>query len=228
MKRKGISASKLKFWVFLMFLVLSILFSLSLGILDINQATLEGFLKANPYFSKVIFLGIMTIAVATTLPVNLIALAGLFVFDFYILLLMVFVSIFLGLIIMYFIAKKLGKEGFEEYAGIEGTKTNILHKLMKKHKYPLMTLLSFVYFFPSNMAGVTAAFTGTEFSKFFAISFLGNAINIIFFVILVRGIMIKGIVLILISFFLLVLNTLIPIIVYRKNIKGVFKLVFIK
>ncbi len=226
MKKKRVSASKLKFWIFLVFLILSTLFSISLGIFDIDQTAVEGFLKANPYFSKLVFFGIMTIAVATTLPVNLIALAGLFVFDFYILLLMVSISILLGVVIMYFIAKQLGEKGFEEYAGINGTRINVLHKLMKEHRYPLMTLLSFVYFFPSNMAGVTAAFTGTEFPKFFVISFFGNAINIIFFIILAKGIMVNNFLISSVSLVILILNTLVPLVIYRKNIKNVFRLVF--
>lgn len=228
MKEERISASKIKFWFLIAFILFSTLFSLSLGIFDINQSTIETFLKDNSYFSKIIFLIIMTIAVATTLPVNLVSLAGLFVFDFQILIVMTLISITLGVLIMYLIAKSLGEKGFEEYAGIKGSRINILHKLIKKHKYSLMIILSFVYFFPSNMAGITAAFTRTKLSKFFVISFLGNAINIIFFITLARGILIKDLALALISTILLIANTAIPLVYYRKNIKDVAKLVLAK
>jgi uncharacterized membrane protein YdjX (TVP38/TMEM64 family) len=191
-----------------------------------DQDTVQRIFFSDPEYRIVMFLIIMTIAVATTLPVNIIALAGLFIFDFYLLLCMLVISIIMGVFIMYFLAKKMGEKGFEEYASVNNTRASKIKKTMKNHRYSLMILLSFVYFFPSNMAGLTATFTKTKFSKFFWIAFCGNALNIIFFITLAKGVLIKNSAMIIASIVVLICTSILPILIYKTRIKRVIQILY--
>jgi len=89
-----------------------------------------------------------------------------------------------------------------------------------------LLILNSFYFFPSTLAHVVAGLTKTRFWKFIIPTMIGNFINFFFLGLLTLGISEGNYNYVYLSFGILVLNSLIPLLIYRKRVKEILKVSF--
>jgi len=223
---KKINAKRLRFYIFIAFVVLSILLVFFSGIMNYNEGTIGNLLLKYDYISMPIYILLVSIAIATTLPVSVAVLAGFFIFTLYELILLTILGMIAGIYFLFYASRKFGKEGFKEYVKLKGERLKAFRNLLEADSTSLIVLLTFVYFFPSNLAGVVAGITNTKFYRFAIICLIGNLINSAAFIFLAYGIYILSWIYIIPSSIVLVLNTAVPLYIYRKHMKDIIILAF--
>jgi len=206
-----------------------ILASLSLFLfadkLGLDQKLSAGNLENN-LPSVIIYLAWMTFASATTLPISLVLIPGILLFSFQWAIILSFIGIVLGALIIYYLTIFLGKDFVEDYVGVQGKKLRVVKKMVEENSFGFLLILNSFYFFPSTLAHVVAGLTKTRFWKFIIPTMIGNFINFFFLGLLTLGISRGNYNYVYLSFGVLVLNSLIPLLIYRKRVKEILKVSF--
>jgi len=216
---------KIKFWalVILIFASLSLFFFADKLGIDNNLST--GNLQ-NDIPSVIIYILWMTFASATTLPISVILVPGILLFSFQWAIILSFIGIILGAVIMYYLTIILGKDFVDEYVGKHGEKLRIVRSMIKKNSFGILLALNSFYFFPSTLAHVVAGLTKTKFWKFIIPTIIGNFINFFFLGLLTLGFSEGNYNYVYTSLVILVLNSLIPLIIYRKHLMDILRVSF--
>jgi len=219
---------RIKFWIFISFLVLSFLLVLFVGALNFNETALGNFLSKGMIISPILYTLLIVITSSTSLPSSIVALAGLALFPLYLLIPLTVIGMFAGLCFMFYFAKQFGEEGLRSYSKIEGNKLKAFVKLLKLDSTSFVVLFTFFYFLPSNLASVAAALGDMKFKKFVLITLVGNFLNLGGFIFLSYGVYSANLYIILPSAMVLVADSLIPLYIYRRNIEDIVLFIFNK
>lgn len=210
-------------------LIVFVLFSVSLiffaSFLSYNQETIAAKLTES-YTPWIIFLVLVTLASATTLPITAVAIPAVFLFPFWWTLIFGFFGIMIGAFIVYFTSRYLGRSFVKEYVEKRGGKVKAINEVIESNSLEILLLLNCVYIFPSNLAHMTAAVTETKFWKFWAAMIIGNFTNYFSLLLLFYGVFWYNFNYISIAVILLVSVNFIPLSLYSKHLKTVWALAF--
>ena len=217
-----ISSKKIKFFVFIIFFLSTLLLFFFAGAVHYNSESITGFLKAYGSFAVIIYMLLIALASATTLPITLVLIPGVIIFSFINSLIYAMFGIILGAIFTYFFSRYTGKDFLNEYA----EKRKKLKNLIEKNSLPIVMILNFVYFFPSNLAHITAGITGLKFSKILIATIAGNFFNIFAILLIILGFYSSNNPYIFAGITILAASSLVPFIVYRKKVLSLIELVY--
>jgi uncharacterized membrane protein YdjX (TVP38/TMEM64 family) len=222
-RKMGDKKNKLKFIIFIAVAVISILLVLFVGIFNYNVENVKGLISSHIIISIIIYIGLIAVASATTLPITVTLIAGILVLSFKEALLYALIGVYLGAFLLYLFSIKTGKGILHYYA--KGEKLKILDKLIHENAFSLVILLNFVYFFPSNLAHIVAGITNLKLRKFF-IAMFGNLINTSSVAIIILGILNQNYIYVSAGIIILVLVTVIPLYIYRRHMRDLIILGF--
>ncbi len=217
---------KIKFVIFLIFITFALTSVFFAGKLGYNIENIQELLLEYYYTSILIYIILISIASATTLPISIIAIPGILVFSFWSAVLYAFVGILLGAMFVFFISRYFGKSFIKEYVELKGGRLKKLNEIVEERSFKMIILLNFVYFFPSNLAHMVAGLTKTPFHKFLFATSAGNFANFLAVVILVQGIVYLNYYYIFSSILILILTTLLPLYFYRKHVRDIIILAY--
>lgn len=226
MKNKGFDAKKIKFILFIIFAVLSLVVVFFAGYLKWDIDVIKNLISMYYLLSILIYIILVAIAAATTLPISVIVAAGILIFSFPVAVLYAFIGILIGAYFVFLITRYSGKEFFKEYSRLKGGKLKAFNILLESNAFSFLMLLNFVYFFPSNLAHMVAGITNTKFSKFLFATAAGNFPNTFAVALFIEGLYKTNNIYIIISVCILILATAIPLYIYRKHMKDVIVLAF--
>lgn len=178
--------------------------------------------------SILIYIGWITLATATTLPITVVLVPGIFLFTFKWAMFYGFLGLIIGGLVIYFLSWYLGREFVREYMGIKKGKLKLLDELIEKDPFKLVLVLNCVYFFPSNLAYAMAGITDLKFWKFLFATIIGNFSNFYAVGLLTIGARSGSYLHITSGVIILVLVTLIPLIIYREHLKEIMRVIFSK
>jgi len=217
---------KLKFYSFITFFILSLSLILFSGLFHFNLTSIGSLLERYDNAASVIYVTLITLATATTLPINVTILSGMLVFPVYYIILLTLIGVLIGVHILFYMSRNITEDEFRRYTKIRKDKLKDIVDLLRKDSLAFVVLLTFVYAFPSNLAGMIAGFTKMKLYKFVTISIIGHGISATSVILMVHNLYIGNSLNVAIFLTILILNTLIPIIIFRKSIKDVFDLAF--
>jgi len=216
----------LKGIIFIILIVISISAFLFADYLNYDVQTIKSLISQNYYLSVFIFLILIIVAAITTLPISVASIPGVLVFSLVNTVFYVMIGIVVGAFILYYLSKWLGKKFVDEYAELKGGKLRAFNELMHENSFRFVILLDFVYFFPSNLAHMVAGITNLKISKFLFATIVGNFLNSFSIILLIFGIINQNISHIVIASLVLALTTLIPLYIFRRDIKDILILSF--
>jgi len=222
-----VNIKKIKFYILLFMIVVSLSLYLFANELGINQSLVAGELENSPASILVYILWII-LANLTTLPVTFILIPGIFLFSFKYVILFSYIGIIFGASITYYLSMYLGKDFVDDYTSVNGTKIRILKEMVNKNPFQILIVLNCFYFFPSTLSYVAAGVTKTNFWKFISAVIIGNFLNFFFLGVLILGIYEGNNYYIYTSLTALILVSLAPLIIYRKYIKEIIIVTFSK
>jgi uncharacterized membrane protein YdjX (TVP38/TMEM64 family) len=220
--------AKTKWVIFLGIVILSLVITFFAGYLNYSVDHVQSLILHYKAISILIYIALIAIAAATTLPITVALIAGILVFTFTEALLYAFLGVYIGAFVMYILSIKTGKEAFHEYGKLGTGKLKILNRLLHKHSFSLALLFSFVYFFPSNIAHIVAGVTNMNFWKFSFVTIVGNFPNVFAVALLVVGVLRVNTFYFVSAIIILILVTIIPLYVYRKHMKDIILIAFSK
>ena len=117
-----------KFIIFLTVTVLSLALVLFVGILHYNVESIKNLISNYYSLSIIIYILLIAIAAATTLPITVTLIVGILFFSFGIAILYAFLGVYLGALFMYLFSRLTGRGILEYYA--RGSKLKALNKLI--------------------------------------------------------------------------------------------------
>jgi len=220
-------SKEVKFYVFSIFSILSVALIFLAGILHYNTQSVSNLLLNYRNTALIIYVVLIAIAAATTLPISVVLVAGIFIFSFWEALLYAFLGIYLGSIAVYFFAKHTGKDFINEYTNLKGEKLKALHKLIKEKSLSLVILLNAVYFIPSNIGHIIGGILNMNFLMFLFAITIGNFPNVVGVALIVLGVY-SNYIYFFIGIVIIVLNTAVPLYIFRKHIRELVIIAFSK
>lgn len=215
---------KIRFVIFLAIIIISVIIVLFAGILHYNVESVKNLISNYYSISIIIYVVLIAIAAATTLPITVTLIAGILLFSFWAALFYAFLGVYLGALVMYLFSRLTGRGILENYA--KGRKLKALTKLIHGDKFGIVLLLNLVYFFPSNLAHIIAGITKLDFWKFSLATIIGNYPNVFAVALLTQGALIISARYIILSVIILTLVTAIPLYIYRRHMRDMLLLGF--
>lgn len=218
--------SKSKFFLFIIFLVLSVLIAISSGYFSINLTFIEAFSKINPIVSASLYNLIYIILGAFSFSTNVMTGIGVFLFPKYLVVIYSMIGIMGSSIIDFYIARKLGRNYVRNYIEKRGGKLEKFDKIIEKDTFKTIFALSAVIFVPPAISYFLGGVMKINLKKYSLAIFLGNFFNIVFLVYLFSGFINSNTIQILVSIIGLTIITSIALYMYNGEIKDIFKLSF--
>ena len=220
--------NKTKFIIFLIIAVISLAVVVFVGILNYNVSSVKSLILSYKSFSILIYIILIAIAAATTLPITATLIAGMLVFSFTESLLYAFLGIYIGAFVMYIISLKTGRGALMEYSHLGKGKLKVLNMLIHENSFSLVLFLNFVYFFPSNLAHMIAGATNLDFKRFSFATIIGNFSNTFSVALLIFGLINMNYNYVITAIIFLILITGIPLYVYRRHFRDIIVIAFSK
>jgi len=218
--------TKLVIFISIVFISFSVIF---LGyFFDYNVSSVFNLIHAYPSISLIIYVGLIALSTATTLPITVTLAVGILVFKFTSAVLFAFLGIYFGAVIIYYLSLKTGKNIFSKFSNLGSGKLKIMNNLLHENTLSFVMLLNFVYFFPSNLAHISAGVTHLNFWKFSFATIFGNFPNTFSIALLILGIYQQNYIYMGIAMILLVLVTGVSLYIYRKHLKDIIIIAFSK
>lgn len=196
------------------------------GIFNFNQGVISHLLSQYDDFSEPIYVLLLIVGIATGLLTAIIVFSGFFVFNIYQIVILSTIGIIFGISLTFILARIFGHKSFMNYLKVSENREEKLKEIFIKDSTALAVLFNFVFFLPSTFGGIIGGLADIKLYKFIPLSIIGNLINQIAFIFLLYGTQAGRTEFLIPSIIVLALNTLIPIIIYRKNIKDVFAITF--
>lgn len=221
-----VNLRKIKGWLFLSFVILSLVLVAFAGFLNYTTEDIQNLMMGYRNLALFIYIVLIAIAAATTLPISAVLAAGIFIFSFFEAVLLAFIGIIAGALFIFYLSRKTGYDSFKYYANLKHEKLKALRELLKENAFNIVMLFNFVYFFPSNLAYIVAGITGMKMRKFLFAAIIGNFPNFIAFAMLIYGSYYQNYYLVTIAIIVLVLASGIPLYVYRRHMKDIVVLAF--
>jgi len=216
---------KLKHIIFIILGILSFSLVLLVGVLNYNVESVNNLILNFHSFSIVIYIAIIAFAAATTLPINVTLIVGIFLFSFSEALLYAFLGVYLGSLVIYIISIYAGRGILKDYAKSR-SKMKALDDLLHENKMSIVMLFNFVYFFPSNLAHIVAGYTKLDFWRFSFATITGNFPNIFGLALIIIGVSIPNYYYLASGLAILFFMTAIPLYIYRKHMRDILILAF--
>lgn len=215
---------KIKFYIFIFLAVASlglVLAALLLGYDITHYLTgLEGY-----KIPQLLYIGWITLAVATTLPISAVLFAGILYFSFKWAMLYAFAGIIIGAVVTFYLARWLGEDYVEsEYKSKHKGKMHKLNVLLQESSRAYVVLLAFIYIFPTNLAYMIAGLTDMKLREVVIITVLGNVSTVFGVGLIFLGILGTSFTYIISGAVILLLVNLAPILWYYPEMKKVFAL----
>lgn len=221
-----INLKKIKNYLIIIFIIVYIGIFVFEGIFNFNQGVISNLLSRYQGFAGLIYVLLLTIGMAVGLLTAVIVFSGFFVFNFSELIILTIIGVILGISLIFILARVFGHKAFMEYLKVHEKRKEKLKELFTRDSTALTILFNFIFFLPSTFGGIVGGLADIKLYKFIPISIIGNLINQIAFIFLLYGTQNGKMIFLIPSIIVLILNTLIPIIIYRKNIGDVFRIIF--
>lgn len=177
-------------------------------------------------FAQPIYVFIVIFAILTGLLSGAVVFSGFFIFNVFTLIILTSIGIILGVLLIFILSRKLGHKPFEEYIKKKEGRAEKLKEIFKKDSVALAILFNFVFFLPSTLGNIILGLGESKLTKLIIISIIGNLINQIAFIFFTFGIQYNNLAYSIPSLSALILNTGIPIWLYKRNIKDVLTITF--
>jgi uncharacterized membrane protein YdjX (TVP38/TMEM64 family) len=215
------------FVILLIFYAAVIIFE---SIFGFNQEIITKLLYNYEDFAQPLYVLIVIFTTMTGLFTSVIVLSGFFMFSTPTLIILTSIGIALGIILVFIIARKIGRKSFEEYINLNKDNSKKLREIFRKDYLAIVVLFNFVYFFPSPFGCIIGGVGegDSKTAKVLIISIIGNLVNIIGLILFLYFIQLGNLIYLLILSVALILVTVVPIVIYRKNIKDIFRIIFKK
>lgn len=193
-----------------------------------NQGIISKLLSNYDDLSQPLYVLLILFAAITGLVSAAVVVSGFFLFDHITLIVLTSIGIIIGIPLIFILSRKIGHKAFEEYLNLNKNKSKKLKKIFKNDSTALIILFNFVFFLPSTFGGIAGGLGELKMTKLIILSVIGNLINQIAFILFMIGVQNNNLLYIIPSLSAIILNTGIPVLVYRKNIIEVFKVTFQK
>jgi len=229
LKRSDImkNTNKIKFAVLIFYIVIAVILVFFASQFNYTVEDIQRQL-AESYVPSVIYVVLMFVATATTLPISAVLFPAIFLFPFWYALGIGFLGVLGGALFIYCLSKYLGTGFVKEYSEVKGGKFKAIKKSIEKNSTGVFVLLNFVYVFPSNLAHMLAAVTETKFYKYFWIMLFGNLANFFNVALFAYGIFLGNMHYVIAASLLILSVTVLPFYVYRNQLREVWLLAFSK
>jgi uncharacterized membrane protein YdjX (TVP38/TMEM64 family) len=196
------------------------------AIFNFNQTIISKLFTHYEDFAQPLYVLIVIVSIMTGLISGAITFSGFFIFNVFTLIILTSIGVIFGISLVFLLSRKLGHKPFEEYVNRNEGRAKKLKEIFKKDSAALAILFNFVFFLPSTFGNIILGLGDSKMTKLIIISIIGNLINQIAFILFTFGIQYDNLAYIIPSLLALILNTLIPILLYRKNIRDVFTIMF--
>ena len=217
---------RIKFFMFFLFAILAMILFIFASYLGYTPNSIYNLFQTNSYYSILVYILLIAIASATTLPISAVLIPGVILFGFFYTILFAIIGILFGALFTYSMTKHFGMDFVQEYSELRGGKIKILKKLIEEKSLKLILLFNFVYFIPSNLAHMVGGLTKIKLWKFLVITAFGNLPNSFAFCLITYGVYYASPINIISGLIILVLSAIIPIYFYREHLKEIVILVF--
>ncbi|MFZ1971074.1 MAG: VTT domain-containing protein [Candidatus Nanoarchaeia archaeon] len=223
-----IDFKKLRNRLFVAFLILYVGIIIFESLFGFNQEVITKLLYNYEDFAQPLYTLIILFTTMTGLFTSVAVISGFFLFTTPTLIILTSIGIILGIPLIFIISRKVGRKSFEEYINLNDDNAKKLKKIFKNHHTALVVLFNFVYFFPSPFGCIIGGFGENETAKLIIISIIGNLVNVIGLILVLYLLQIGNLVYLTLLLSILILITIIPLIIYRKNIRDIIKIIFKK
>lgn len=223
---KKIDFEKIKFFIFIIFSVISLLIIFLAGSLEYDVDKIQSFVSNYEQTSFIVYILLMALATMTTFPLSAILIVGIFMFSIFYTILLAIIGMFIGSILMYYFSKKMGKGFIRRYGDLKGGKLQAFNNLLDEKSFGVVMIFNMVYFLPSNLGSMVAGITNIKLWKFSLANILGNLPNTLGVVFLVAGLQNSDKDYLVFAMSVLILSTVISIYSYRSHLKDIFILAF--
>lgn len=220
-----LNIKKLRFAVFLIFIILTLALFLFAGAINYNTTSITNLLENYSSLAVIAYIFLIALAGATTLPITAVLIPGVIIFSWLNSLIYAMLGIMIGAFFTYFFSKYTGKDFLDEYSN-ERKKIKALKNMVEENAYELVIILNFVYFFPSNLAHIVAGITNLKFSKFLFATIAGSFMNTFAVILVIQGFYVSNILYVILGIVIIFISSSIPFIVYRKKAKYLISLIY--
>lgn len=216
--------SKKKFFLFVVFLILSVIMASFSGYSGLNFFGVINFFSTNHIFSVFAYNLFFIISASFSFSVSILTSSGAFLFSWYEVLIYAMIGIVASSIIDFYISRKLGRNYIRNYIRKRGGKIEKFDEVLGKDSFKSILILSTIFFVPPTIPNFLGGIMSIDLKKYFVATFLGNLPNTFFTILLINGFIYSNLLLISLSTVGLILTTLTAIYFYNGEIKELFLL----
>jgi uncharacterized membrane protein YdjX (TVP38/TMEM64 family) len=217
---------KFKFYVLVILAFLSIVLVLFSTVLGFNPESFK-FILETYGVPQLLYILWIILATATTLPISVVMIAGVFYFSFFNAMLYTFIGMLIGAVGTFYASRWLGHEFVRQAAGIKGQgRIHIFNQLIHQHSLAYVVLLAFIYAFPSNLGFMIAGVTDVRLREVLWITVLGLFTTGLGVGWLILGGLNGNITHIILGAVLLLVVNLVPLAIYWSHLKRIIILAY--
>jgi len=218
--------AKKKFYIFLSFVLISLLTAVLSGYFGINLSLVENFISINHYLAIFLYTILFTLLTTFAFSSNaLIGMSALF-FSSYEAIFYSMIGIMASSIIDFYISRKLGRNYVRNYLEKHGGALEKFDEILEKDTFKTLLILSIIFFVPRIIPNLLGGIVKINLKKYALATFLGNLPTVICIVYLINGISYSNYLQIYASVAGLVLVSLVAIYFYKGEMNHILRLSF--
>jgi uncharacterized membrane protein YdjX (TVP38/TMEM64 family) len=218
--------SRKKFWLFVIFLIISIIIASLSGVYGLNERFVDYLFSFNENLAGLIYTSLFIILTSFSFSVSVMTSLGVLFFPFYKILFYAMIGILGSSIIDFYIARKLGKDYVKRYIDKKGGRIENFEEVIEKNNFKTIFILSAIFFIPPTIPNFLGGVMKINLKGYFIATFLGNLPNTFFTILLIRGILDLNEFYVYISIISLFLISLIALFFYKGEIRELVKISF--
>ncbi len=221
-----INIKKLRKYLIIVLLIIYLVVIIFESNFNFNQEVIEKLLSNYQNFTQPIYTFIVLITTMTGTVSSAFILSGFFMFNAPTLVVLTSIGIILGIILVFVLSRTIGHQAFEKYINSDKNNAKKLKRIFKNDSNAIIVLFNFVFFLPSTIGCILGGLSKSKMTKWIIISIIGSLLNQIGLILLLLSIQDNSLVYLVLTISALVLISVIPIIIYRKDIKDIMKITF--
>ncbi len=216
--------SKSKFYLFLSFILISIIIAIVSGYLGTTSSAIETFISTNHPLAAFIYNVLFIALTSFSFSISIMIGAGILFFSKFEIVVYAMIGIMGSSIIDFYISRKLGRDYLKNYIKKRGGNLEKLENVFEKDTFRTILILSAVFFVPPAIPNFLGGIMKINLKKYSIATFLGNLPTTIFTVYLLAGIFFSNQAYIYISIAGIALTALISLYFYKGQIKDLLVL----
>jgi uncharacterized membrane protein YdjX (TVP38/TMEM64 family) len=224
MKKRPSANSKKKFYIFLVFVLVSIIVFISSGFLGFNENTIQSFLSMSHTVSALTFTLLFIALTTFSFSVSAMTSLGALLFPWQEVIIYSMIGILGSSIIDFYISRKLGRNYIQNYLDKRGGKIEKFDDILEKNPAKSVFILSTIFFVPPTIPNFLGGITNLKLKKYIFVTFLGNLPNTFLTVYLIDGILKSNPSQVYFSTIALVIVTTLALYFYSGEIREIVKL----